>query len=155
MKLSELMRNIVADTDRMTGVRILWGITCDSRRIEPGWAVCMHCRYSNRMDINLQKKRCRRVLPWLLPRKTWAYPVSSWWIPPAMCGAHMCANWFGNPADRLHLIGITGTNGKNNNDLHGQDGVGILRLSRGTDRNHTEYDCRPYFAGWSYHSRSL
>ncbi len=26
--------------------------------------------------------------------------------------ATMCANWFGNPADRLKLIGITGTNGK-------------------------------------------
>ena len=24
----------------------------------------------------------------------------------------MCANWFGNPARRLHLVGITGTNGK-------------------------------------------
>ncbi len=26
--------------------------------------------------------------------------------------ARMCANWFGNPAERLKLIGITGTNGK-------------------------------------------
>ncbi len=26
--------------------------------------------------------------------------------------AQMCANWFGRPGDRLHLIGITGTNGK-------------------------------------------
>ena len=24
----------------------------------------------------------------------------------------LCANWFGNPAERLHLIGVTGTNGK-------------------------------------------
>ena len=26
--------------------------------------------------------------------------------------ANMCANWFGNPADSLKLIGVTGTNGK-------------------------------------------
>ncbi len=26
--------------------------------------------------------------------------------------AHMCAKWFGNPADSLKLIGVTGTNGK-------------------------------------------
>ncbi|MBQ6829754.1 MAG: UDP-N-acetylmuramoyl-L-alanyl-D-glutamate--2,6-diaminopimelate ligase [Clostridia bacterium] len=26
--------------------------------------------------------------------------------------ARMCANWFGNPAERLKLVGITGTNGK-------------------------------------------
>ncbi len=26
--------------------------------------------------------------------------------------AQMCANWFGNPADSLKLIGVTGTNGK-------------------------------------------
>ncbi|MEE0807732.1 MAG: UDP-N-acetylmuramoyl-L-alanyl-D-glutamate--2,6-diaminopimelate ligase [Acutalibacteraceae bacterium] len=26
--------------------------------------------------------------------------------------ANMCAVWFGNPADKMHLIGVTGTNGK-------------------------------------------
>lgn len=87
------------------------GITCDSRRVKPGWVfVCIKGTSADGHQFAEQAAAagasavvaernvglgCQVVVP--STRAAWA---------------HMCANWFGRPAERLHLVGITGTNGK-------------------------------------------
>lgn len=107
MKLTQLMEGCgitPADVE-------VKGITCDSRRVEPGWVfVCISGTAVDGHQFAEQAKKagaaaivCERDLgldgQLLVPSTRVAW-------------AHMCANWFGNPARRLHLVGITGTNGK-------------------------------------------
>ncbi len=92
------------------------GISCDSRRVEPGFAfVCIsgtavdgHAYAKQAADngaavlivehpVELDGAEGLCQIPVESGRKAWA---------------RMCANWFGNPARRLHMIGVTGTNGK-------------------------------------------
>lgn len=109
MKLSQLMKDI-ADIDKKED-REIAGITCDSRRVAEGWAfVCIKGtavdghRFAEKAEadgapviIAEDDTGCKNQLMVPSTRKAWA---------------KMCANWFGNPSDRLHLIGVTGTNGK-------------------------------------------
>ena len=107
MKLTELMRDIavpVLDTE-------IQGITCDSRRVRPGWAfVCIRGtaadghRFARQAQENgaavivaQEDTGCENQLLVSATRPVWA---------------QMCANWFGRPAERLKLVGVTGTNGK-------------------------------------------
>ena len=116
MKLWELMRDTGAQPVRCTDEMEIQGICCDSRRVEPGFAfVCIRGTAMDGHDYARQAAENgaavivaehpvdladgQRVCQVLVGsgRKAWA---------------RMCANWFGNPAKRLHLIGVTGTNGK-------------------------------------------
>ena len=109
MKLSQLM--IGVDAAYADGEMEIEGITCDSRRVKPGWAfVCIQGTAADghafaqkaveagaslvvaQRDLGLA---CQLMVP--STRRAWA---------------RMSANWFGNPAEKLHLVGITGTNGK-------------------------------------------
>ena len=109
MKLSQLM--IGVDAAYVDGEMEIEGITCDSRRVKPGWAfVCIQGTAADghafaqkaveagaslvvaQRDLGLA---CQLMVP--STRRAWA---------------RMSANWFGNPAEKLHLVGITGTNGK-------------------------------------------
>ncbi len=109
MKLSELFRDTGVTGPEME----IAGITCDSRRVEPGWAfVCIEGtaadghRFADKAvqagatvvvaqrELNLPgvcQLRAQNT------RRVWAL---------------MCANWFGRPAEKLHMVGVTGTNGK-------------------------------------------
>ncbi|MBQ4618222.1 MAG: UDP-N-acetylmuramoyl-L-alanyl-D-glutamate--2,6-diaminopimelate ligase [Clostridia bacterium] len=87
------------------------GLTCDSRRVEPGFVfVCIEgtavdghkfARAAHdagaALVVTQRPMGLERELTVPSTRRAWAL---------------LCANWFGNPAARLHLIGITGTNGK-------------------------------------------
>lgn len=109
MKLSQLM--IGVDAAYADGEMEIEGITCDSRRVKQGWAfVCIQGTAADghafaqkaveagaslvvaQRDLGLA---CQLMVP--STRRAWA---------------RMSANWFGNPAEKLHLVGITGTNGK-------------------------------------------
>lgn len=87
------------------------GVTSDSRKVQPGFAfVCINGTVSDghsyaasavekgavaviaERDIGLQNQV-------IVPDTHATYSV-------------MCAKWFGEPAKALHLIGVTGTNGK-------------------------------------------
>lgn len=107
MKLSDLMRDILTPPFEEE----IQGITCDSRRVRPGWAfVCIRGtaadghRYARQAEesgaaviVAEQDTGCSRQLLVPATRPVWA---------------RMCANWFGRPAEKLHLVGVTGTNGK-------------------------------------------
>lgn len=110
MKLSKLMEGIrfneLPDEDFE-----IEGITCDSRRAAPGWAfVCIRGtsadghRFAAQAEadgafviIAEENTGCKNQLLVPSTRTAWA---------------QMCSNWFGRPAEKLHLVGITGTNGK-------------------------------------------
>lgn len=87
------------------------GITCDSRAVKSGYAfICIKGSLSdghNYVDSALKNgavviiaERETNAENQILVSDTHA------------AYADMCAKWFGNPADSLKLIGVTGTNGK-------------------------------------------
>ena len=111
MKLHDLLRDTGLVADAIDTDREITAITCDSRRIEPG---CLFvCIPGTRTDGHRYAADAERdgaaaivvqrdlgLRTQLLTdnaRRTWA---------------QICANWFGRPSERLHLIGVTGTNGK-------------------------------------------
>src|SRR5689334_11393129 len=91
------------------------GLDYNSRRIQPGWVfVAMHGESSdgNRfIDAALKQgaaavvtdsetERRRPRVPWVVVRHG------------RRVLAHMSANFYGRPAEKLRIIGVTGTNGK-------------------------------------------
>lgn len=108
MRFSQLMKGVDISADIDMEIE---GITCDSRRVAPGWAfVCIRGtntdghKYASRAKdagaaiiIAEEDTGCEPQLIVDSTRSIW--PV-------------MCANWFGNPAKKLRLVGVTGTNGK-------------------------------------------
>ena len=115
MKLSQLMRGIAslpAGQDRE-----VCGITCDSRRIGPGWLfLCIRGTAQDGHRYIPQAVQAGAAVvvteqgAEVSPESGSALRIE---VPAGRAAwSRMCANWFGNPAERLHLIGVTGTNGK-------------------------------------------
>ncbi len=87
------------------------GITCDSREVKPGYVfVCINGAKSDGHNFAAAAKKAGAAVI-VAERDTGVEPQ-------IICGdthsayADMCAKWFGNPADSLKLLGVTGTNGK-------------------------------------------
>ncbi len=111
MKLRDLLKGTGLVSYALDGDREITAITCDSRRVEPGCMfVCIDGtavdghRFAAQAEqagaaaiVTQRDMGLRTQLVADNTRRVWAL---------------LCANWFGNPADRLHMIGITGTNGK-------------------------------------------
>lgn len=111
MKLHELLQNTGMTAEAMDTDREITAITCDSRRVEPGCLfVCIDGtavdghRFAAAAEADgaaaVVVQRDMGLRTQLLTdnsRRAWA---------------EICANWFGRPSERLHLIGVTGTNGK-------------------------------------------
>ncbi len=111
MKLADLLHGTGIVLQTMDGDREITGITCDSRRVEKdgvfvciaGVAVDGH-RFAAQAEadgaaavITQRDLGLRSQLVVADTRLVWSL---------------ICANWFGHPAEKLHLIGVTGTNGK-------------------------------------------
>ncbi len=107
MLLSELMKNTDVQISRDIDIR---GITCRWQDVKPGWLYC--CRVGTHADGHDFADRARRGgaaalvaernigEDTLLSRDTTAlWPL-------------LCERWFGNPTEKLCVIGVTGTNGK-------------------------------------------
>ncbi|MCI8553993.1 MAG: UDP-N-acetylmuramoyl-L-alanyl-D-glutamate--2,6-diaminopimelate ligase [Clostridiales bacterium] len=107
MKLSQLMRDIV----RPDFEQDIEGITCDSRRVRPGWAFV--CIDGVRTDGHgFARQAAEAGASAIIAQRDTGCPHQIQVPSSRAAWARMCANWFGRPAERLHLIGITGTNGK-------------------------------------------
>ena len=111
MKLSQLLEGVNVqphDIDLDTEIN---AITCDSRKAETGsMFVCIsgtavdgHNFAAAALEKGAAVILCERDLG--LPRQIITPVGRTAW-------ATLSANWFGHPADRLHLVGVTGTNGK-------------------------------------------
>lgn len=111
MKLYELLRDTGLVPETVDVDREIPSITCDSRRVEKdclfvcirGTQVDGH-QYARAAEeagaaavVVQQDMGLRTQLVTDNTRRIWA---------------QICANWFGNPATHLHMIGVTGTNGK-------------------------------------------
>ncbi len=107
MKLSQIMKSC---SGKFADVEIT-AITCDSRQVTPGCAfVCIkgpivdgHKFASSAVDGGAAVVVCERDLG--LENQI---IISDTRVE----FAEMCANWFDRPAEKLKLIGVTGTNGK-------------------------------------------
>ena len=107
MQLSQVMNGIPGSWPEME----IQGIACDSRKVRPGWAfVCIPGTAQDGHDyaaaaaekgasVIIAQRDTGLENQFLLPDTRSSWPV-------------MCANWFGHPAEKLHMIGFTGTNGK-------------------------------------------
>ena len=109
MKLYELLRDV--DCGLLRENLTISSVTCDSRKVEKGSLfICIsgeHFDGHDHAQESLEKGAaavvCERDLGLdcqiITPNTRMAYGI-------------ICANWFGNPANSLKLIGVTGTNGK-------------------------------------------
>jgi len=109
MKLTELLHNITYHTE-LPDLEIT-GVTCDSRKVKPGdLFICIagehfdgHDHAAQSIDRGAVAVLCERDLGLscqiLTEQTRKAYGI-------------ICGNWFGNPAARMKMIGVTGTNGK-------------------------------------------
>ena len=116
MKLCELMRGTGVLPGPFPEREELKGLSCDSRRVEPGFAfVCIrgtavdgheYVRQAveNGAAVIVAEHPVELGVADGVPQVLVASGRRAW--------ARMCANWFGNPAERLRMIGVTGTNGK-------------------------------------------
>lgn len=112
MRLSQLMDGVAVLTDAPSlAEQEIAGLTCDSRRVQPGFAfVCIRgtAQDGHRYAADALKKGAAVVITEVPQGLVNELTVSS----TRRVWAQMCANWFDNPARKLHLIGVTGTNGK-------------------------------------------
>lgn len=107
MLLKDLIPNISSDYDN---VNIL-GITSDSREIKDGYAfVCI--KGVNDDGHKYADKAASLGAAVVITEHKIGVENELVLSDTKQIYADMCANWFGNPADSLKLVGVTGTNGK-------------------------------------------
>ena len=106
MKLINLIEcsEALADKD-------ITGITCDSRQVKAGFAfVCINGAKADGHDY--AEKALENGAAVIIAERDLGLK-SQITVPDTHAAyADMCAKWFGNPADSLKLLGVTGTNGK-------------------------------------------
>lgn len=91
------------------------GITSDSRRVEPGTlfvavpgvSVDGHEFIAKAQEAGASVVVCERLPQQLSSAVTYVVVPSS-----AIALGYMASEWWGNPSRSLHLVGVTGTNGK-------------------------------------------
>ena len=106
MKLINLIEcsEALADTD-------ITGITCDSRQVKAGFAfVCINGAKADGHDY--AEKALENGAAVVIAERDLGLGVQITVPDTHAAYADMCAKWFGNPADSLKLLGVTGTNGK-------------------------------------------
>ena len=111
MKLQDLIRGTGIVLQTIDGDREITAITCDSRRIEKdGLFVCIAgtAMDGHRFAAEAEKAGAAAILV----QRDLGLRTQILVKDTRLVWAQLCANWFGNPAKKLHLIGVTGTNGK-------------------------------------------
>lgn len=111
MKLSQLLQGVDVQPHAVSPDTDITAITCDSRKVETdalfvcisGTAVDGHDFAADALEKGAAAIIVERDLG--LPRQILTTAARTAW-------AKLSANWFEHPADKLHLVGVTGTNGK-------------------------------------------
>lgn len=112
MKLSQLLDGIDGILCRCTGEEKIQGISYDSRTTKPGdlfVAVTGFAADGHRFIPMAVQKGAAVVLCERAPEADVPYVLVT---STRKALALASANWFGRPAEKLKLIGVTGTNGK-------------------------------------------
>ncbi len=111
MKLSELLQGVAVAPYTLSDDTQITSITCDSRKVEAGALfVCICGTAGDGHDFAASALEKGAVA--ILAERDLKLPQQI--ITPATraAWATLSANWFGHPARHLHLVGVTGTNGK-------------------------------------------
>ena len=111
MKLYELLADTGISLGFIKEDTEIVSITCDSRRVEEGCLfVCIEGTAvdGHRFAAAAQQAGAAAVVV----QKDMGLHTQLMAENTRMAWAQICANWFGHPASRLKMIGITGTNGK-------------------------------------------
>lgn len=111
MKLFELLKDtgIVPETVDMD--REIPLITCDSRRVEKDCVfVCIEGTRTDGHQYARQAEQAGAAA--VIVQRDMGLRTQLLTDNTRRIWARLCANWFGHPASRLKLIGVTGTNGK-------------------------------------------
>lgn len=106
-----LLRDVISCDNKTLADAEITGVTCDSREVKPGYVfICIngtqsdgHLFAASAIDKGAVAVIAERDIG-----------LSNQIVVDSTHSAYadICANWFGNPAKRLRLIGVTGTNGK-------------------------------------------
>ena len=106
-----LLSGLISGVDsKFAGVEIS-GVTCDSREVKDGFAfVCINGTTSDGHDF--AEKALEQGAAVIIAERDTGLLNQVIVENTRKTYASMCAAWFGYPANKLHLIGITGTNGK-------------------------------------------
>lgn len=106
MKLLNLI-----ECNEILGNTEISGITCDSRQVKSGFAfVCIKGAKSDGHDY--AEKALENGAAVVIAERDLGLRNQIVVSDTHAAYADMCAKWFGNPADSLKLLGVTGTNGK-------------------------------------------
>lgn len=107
MLLKDLISNV---NNELANVEIT-GITSDSREIKDGYAfVCINGVTDD--GHNYAESAAQKGAAVVITERKMGVNNEIVVSDTRELYANMCAKWFGNPADSLKLIGVTGTNGK-------------------------------------------
>ena len=111
MKLNELLNGTGIDLGFIKEDTEIVSITCDSRRVEPG---CLFvCIVGTAVDGHKYAEAAQAAgAAAVLVQRDMGLHTQLFAENTRMAWAQICANWFGHPASRLKMIGVTGTNGK-------------------------------------------
>ena len=104
------LKNLI-ECNEALGQTEITGITCDSRCVKEGCAfVCIKGAKSDGHDY--AQKAIEGGAAVVVAERDLGLSNQIVVIDTHAAYADMCAKWFGNPADSLKLLGVTGTNGK-------------------------------------------
>ncbi len=106
-----LLKELLTDISCSLGETEIKGVTADSRQVQEGYAyICIVGTVSDGHNFALSAKEKGAAV--IIAERATGSGIDV--IVPDTHAAHavMSANWFGNPASKLKLIGVTGTNGK-------------------------------------------
>jgi len=107
MLLRELLPNVPTDYQNVE----VEDITCDSRKVKPGYAfVCINGFNLDGHKYAMSAEAAGASI--VIAEKTTGAKNEMIVADTHEAYAVMSANFFGNPADKLKLVGVTGTNGK-------------------------------------------
>ncbi len=106
-----LLNKIMPNVEERLGCIEISGITCDSRDVKSGYAfVCIN---GTKIDGHtFAKTALKDGAAVVVTERDLGIDNQIIVDDTRKAYAFMCANWFENPAEKLHLIGVTGTNGK-------------------------------------------
>ena len=104
------LKNLI-ECNEAIGQTEITGITCDSRCVKEGYAfVCIKGAKSDGHDY--AQKAIEGGAAVIIAERDLGLEAQIIVPDTHAAYADMCAKWFGNPADSLKLLGVTGTNGK-------------------------------------------
>ena len=111
MKLHQLLQDTGIQPEESVRDVEVTSITCDSRRVEAGCLfVCIVGTAVDGHRFAAQAEDAGAVA--VVVQRDMGLKTQLHTEDTRAAWAQICANWFGRPADRLRMVGVTGTNGK-------------------------------------------